>query len=593
MHRKLLTALLATLLFTACRKMESYENNPVPSAVAPDPVSATLQGTVLDETGAPAAGVTVRAGSRSATTDNNGHFRITGAALDRKASVVTAQKNGYFKAVRSFAATSGANEVRIKLIPRRSAGSFDAAAGGAVSLANGAQVTLPAGAVMLKSGGGTYSGTVHVYAAYIDPTAPDIAQTIPGSLMADDKDGRRVTLASYGMMSVELQGASGEALQVKTGQQATLKMPIPAARAAAAPASIALWYVDEATGLWKEEGTATKQGDSYIGTVKHFSFWNCDIGLNGSYLNLTLGTAGGAPIAHTIVWLSAPRPDGAFDFVYGFTDSLGQVSGYVPNGLPITLRLDNACGNTYHTQALGTFSQNTSLALSITPQQPALVTVTGTLLTCAGTPVTDGYANIRYGFSQAYVATNASGAFSVTLPLCPSWNEPVRVRGVDAGNIQQSAEMTFPVTGSSISTGPIAACGNIDYSFINYSIDGSDYRISTIRPGDTVRGYPVQYAQPALPGTQIAGSRSVANEFIYFSFENGSAQAPGTYPLRHIYVNGSSGPGTAAAGSTVTVTRMALQQNQYYEGSFSGTFTDGQNTTHTLNGTFRALRDRP
>jgi hypothetical protein len=45
---------------------------------------------------------------------------------------------------------------------------------------------------------------------------------------------------------------------------------------ATAPATIPLWHYDAATGLWKEEGTATKQGDKYVGTVAHFSDWNCD-----------------------------------------------------------------------------------------------------------------------------------------------------------------------------------------------------------------------------------------------------------------------------------------------------------------------------
>ena len=44
-----------------------------------------------------------------------------------------------------------------------------------------------------------------------------------------------------------------------------------------APETIPLWHYDKTTGLWKEEGTATKNGDKYVGTVTHFSDWNCDV----------------------------------------------------------------------------------------------------------------------------------------------------------------------------------------------------------------------------------------------------------------------------------------------------------------------------
>ena len=49
------------------------------------------------------------------------------------------------------------------------------AGGGAVTLSNGAKIVLPANGVV-KAAGGAYSGTINVYAAYIDPTSSDIAR---------------------------------------------------------------------------------------------------------------------------------------------------------------------------------------------------------------------------------------------------------------------------------------------------------------------------------------------------------------------------------------------------------------------------------
>jgi hypothetical protein len=73
-----------------------------------------------------------------------------------------------------------------------------------------------------------------------------------------------------------LESAAGEKLQISTGNTAKLNFSIPSSLQAAAPNTIALWYVDEKTGLWKEEGMATKNGNAYEGDVKHFTYWNCD-----------------------------------------------------------------------------------------------------------------------------------------------------------------------------------------------------------------------------------------------------------------------------------------------------------------------------
>ena len=113
--------------------------------------------------------------------------------------------------------------------------------------------------------------------------------------MANNKDGKRVLLSSYGMMAVELESSAGEKLQIKSGSTATLSLQFLLQLESSAPATIPLWYVDESTGLWKEEGTATKQGNNYIGTVKHFTYWNCDIQVQTVMLTGTFKTANGQP----------------------------------------------------------------------------------------------------------------------------------------------------------------------------------------------------------------------------------------------------------------------------------------------------------
>jgi hypothetical protein len=78
-----------------------------------------------------------------------------------------------------------------------------------------------------------------------------------------------------GFVEVKLTDTSGKALQLKGGSLATLTMP--ASSNAANAADIPLWYYDEAAGIWKREGNATRQADgTYQGTVKHFTIWYAD-----------------------------------------------------------------------------------------------------------------------------------------------------------------------------------------------------------------------------------------------------------------------------------------------------------------------------
>ena len=126
--------------------------------------------------------------------------------------------------------------------------------------------------------------------------------------MADDRNNNRVTLASYGMIAVELESTAGEKLQIATGNSATLTMPIPSSIQSSAPATIALWSVNEQTGIWKEEGTATRSGSNYVGTVSHFSFWNCDISIPAVNLSMTIKDEHAVPLVHAHVRLTRQNP---------------------------------------------------------------------------------------------------------------------------------------------------------------------------------------------------------------------------------------------------------------------------------------------
>ncbi len=106
------------------------DNNNIGQILNPSPVQATVNGKVVDENNQDVVGATVRSGAFMTVTDSRGLFRFDNITMDKYASVVTVELNGYFKGIRTFSATEGSsNFVKIKLIPKTLIGTIDAHAG--------------------------------------------------------------------------------------------------------------------------------------------------------------------------------------------------------------------------------------------------------------------------------------------------------------------------------------------------------------------------------------------------------------------------------------------------------------------------------
>ena len=115
LHRFVLLV-ITSAMFSQCQRELSYVGTgDSGQVVLPSPLTANLQGNILDENGQPAANVVIKVGSEITATDTKGYFRINKAPLDKNAALVVADKTGYFTAYRSFSATSGTNQVVIKL----------------------------------------------------------------------------------------------------------------------------------------------------------------------------------------------------------------------------------------------------------------------------------------------------------------------------------------------------------------------------------------------------------------------------------------------------------------------------------------------
>jgi len=586
--KSLLASLFISIFIISCQK-EVKTDNPgtggggTGTVVNSNPVQGNVTGKVIDDNNNAVAGATVKAGSNTTTTDNRGLFRFNNIQLDKYSAIITVEKAGFFKGYRVFSASANnTNFVKLKLVPKTLIGSIDAASGGLVSLPDNSKITLPASGVVVKSNSQSYTGSVKVYAAAIDPTSADISQIVPGSFQGTDANNYRVILKSFGMLAVELEGNSGEQLQVAPGKTAKLRFTIPASLQSTAPGTILLWSVDETTGLWKQEGSAIKGTDYYEGDVSHFSFWNCDVSSQTVFLEMTIVTVEG-PLSHVQVKLT--RPNGGSS--YGFTDSSGHVGGQVPKNEALTLEVLNTCNQAIYTQNVGPFSTNTNLGtITVTLSPVNTLQITGSAVNCSNQPVTTGDVFV-YFEGQPYRRPINNGNFSLTITRCSNSTAAVEIVAVDnVANQQSSSAWTGSASTGTINTGPISACGTSTVSFINYSVDGSNYSLNSATPGDSISTYSASGTNQNT--TAVFGFR-VSQPNMKISFYTQGA-AVGTFPLQHLSVNQYDSV-SIVTPFNINITTYGAP-GQFVEGNFTGQIRESlNNNLHTVSATFRVRRN--
>ena len=466
------------VLFFSCQKQMSFENDETVTK-APDlstKINSSVSGFVTDENGAAVLGASVQFGATIINTDKYGYFEATNVQVIKEAAVVTVNKPGYFKGIKTYMAKEGkAAFFRIKLIPKSIVGNINATSGGVVTLSNGLIIKLPAAAVVNAVTNVAYTGRVNVAAYWINPEAADLNKIMPGDLRGINIDGAIKLLQTFGMAAVELTGASGELLQITGGKKATLTLTIPPLLSATAPATIPLWYFDEAKGLWKEEGRATKTGNTYVGDVSHFSFWNCDIPGTFVQFNCTLKNSAGNPLPYTYVRITVV---GTTNLAWGYTDASGYVSGFLPNNSNLIMEVfsDYTCTTPIYTQTFITTNANISLGIITIPTTNYIATISGTITNCASTPVTNGYIILKEGnvFTRYPLDSVIVGAYSFNKIFC-SFPQTITLTGEDISNLQQSAEVTYVVNAGTNTVGNIQACGVSTQQFINYTINSIPY----------------------------------------------------------------------------------------------------------------------
>jgi hypothetical protein len=260
--------------------------------------TGTISGKAVDaKTGAGIAGAAVSYGALSTSTAADGSFLLTLSPTSASA-VIKIEKANYAigfattPVEQDKTATTQATLSKITI-----SAPLGIASGGTISDPNSAaQVTLPA-AGLVDAAGNTATGNVTVNLSVIDPKSN--AAAMPG----DYTTNAGTTIESFGAIKVTLLSSAGAPLNLGAGKTATIRIPVSSSTAP--DATIPLFYFNETTGKWVQDGTATLLGTApnlyYEGTVTHFTYWNADKPAEIIYVNGCLKDASGAPIANAVV----------------------------------------------------------------------------------------------------------------------------------------------------------------------------------------------------------------------------------------------------------------------------------------------------
>ncbi len=450
----MLLLISTALIYSGCNRFDSTPET-IRSATNPtqQKVSSSVVGKVTDENGKGVENAVARLGVLTTQTDKDGYFFFENAQMSAPYSYVQVERSGYFKGSRTFSVKSGHTQfVNIELLRRTVRGSFSSVNGGTV-LFDGVSVTIPANGVMLANGQ-AYSGLVKIVGQYLSPDADNLAQIMPGALMAYNQANEFGILKTYGMAGIELEGQNGEALQIRSGSEATLEISVANSQLNDPITQMPLWYFDENTGYWKEEGVAVRNGNKFTGTVKHFTYWNCDWFTNNLItVDFEITDPSGNPLPNKSVIVHSANSGSSM----GTTDNMGIISGLIPSGEIMNVDVMAGCSMSATSPAfVGPFFNNTSVGpLHVNPTNTNTINLSGTVTDCSGQTLSNGYVKVANGgFVDLVSVTNGSYFYSYT-----SCN--------NASNVQLSLTPFSSVTFTEGTTNPLQITPGTNYTNVN------------------------------------------------------------------------------------------------------------------------------
>ncbi|MFZ5502324.1 MAG: Ig-like domain-containing protein [Pseudomonadota bacterium] len=310
---KVLVPALFVLVSACGGGNDTDDRQPIPTSTTTGTVSGRIISAVSGEGVANAA---ISVGSATTTTAADGSYTLTVEAGERV--ILRIDAPGFAETIQVARVLAGqATSLGARLLPTAVTMPINVAAGGTVAVPNSsAQIILPANGLVPRARDSA-SGTVNVALTPINPAVD--AGLMPGDYTAITvAGGTPVPIESFGALLIDIRDSGGTRYDLAPGSIATIRIPV-GTRSALPPTTIPLFYFDEGTARWIQEGTATLAGSGanqfYQGTVPRVRNWNADIPMDTVYVSGCVRDTNDQPAANVQV-----RSDGV--------DYSGAATGY-------------------------------------------------------------------------------------------------------------------------------------------------------------------------------------------------------------------------------------------------------------------------
>ena len=429
-------------------------------------VNRNFIGRIVNKDNQALASTIITIGNVSTQTDLNGMFVMENVTVKENFAYIKASLPGYFDGSRSVIPIDGENRIDIMLKEKFS---VVREAGEAFVLEYGFY-SIEFSGDFEREDGSPYAGSVNIAFNYLSPADENLNDFMPGMLLGQGITGEANILETYGMLTVELTGANNEKLQIASDSE--LKFPIADEQLSSAPSTIPLWYFDEEKGYWIEEGEATRVGDQYVGTVSHFTPWNVDIPLPLAKIDLTVLDQNNLPLLGIHVYALAGEE--MFPRIFT-TNQDGKVCGFVPANESITIETIGFCGESLTSITVGPFmedSTNVIPPIIITEMMATLVEITGTLMQCDSSNVTNGYVLLDNSEQDPAFYTVTNGNFNFNTFIC-NGATTFTLEGYDFDNSQSTGENTYTFVEPITNLGSLMTCTDVD-EYVVYTLFNSN-----------------------------------------------------------------------------------------------------------------------
>ncbi len=291
------------LLLSTLAACSGDEAAPVTSPPPPPSANGTLTGRVIasDGTGA-IPNATIEVGTVQTTSGADGSYSLSVPSSDR--ATVRVGANGFAENIRIARVVTGqTTSLTVQLVKVGVTETVGIGSGGTIRVpGSAAQVVIPANGLIPQTGG---SPAANVAVSVTPINVATRLGDMPGDFTASS-NGSIVQIESFGAMLVDARDSSNVRYSLVPGNTATIRIPVstrtpPTNR----PLTIPLFYFDNSTGRWVQEGQATLVANDsapyYEGSVSRLSYWNADLVTETIVVTGCVRNDAGQPVANALV----------------------------------------------------------------------------------------------------------------------------------------------------------------------------------------------------------------------------------------------------------------------------------------------------